>query len=719
MSQKKIFNFFQSTEKSNSLVLVKGILNDLVSDVIIKNSSKKHETVNDKTLEKWKQNYPWLIVSTMHEKKTLKCKLCSEFKTSTIWAKDGTTNIQKSTLDRHNECDPHIEACKLSIKKLDMELAPENKLEKGKIDNADVYLMRTVYMVMKEELPLDKVNAILELQRINKADISYRNLSWTTITEIQNLIALILKEDLIQRLRSSEYFAMLIDETTDVSISKRLSICVRYIHNGIPYTDFLANIELSDGCAHTIVTALLTYFEKCEINTSKCVSLATDGASVMVGKKTGVGVQLVAKAAPFCVQTHCVAHRLNLSITDAIKDNDAMKKFNVKFGELFNFFSNSGNRTYTLRQMQTLLDEPELSIKAPYPVRWLGLKRAVETVHECYGSLLATLSSIGVNDTKAKGLYKYFSSYKTAILIGLMCDVHVELGKLCCTLQSEKLMFSDVPAIVESTVSMLNILKTNDGECFKIMKGNLRYEEDKVFYGNEELTNYSLNIDSQIETVRQNYLSNLIKNIKRRIPKHDSKLMLSLNEVLEPSIVRMASPESNETALQCLIDHYGNDKVIKSVSGNMISGYVETVKPVVKIIQSEQLLKEWPGVCGMMAGCYKNLSLPEFCQRIILKHKDQFPNIAKLAVIALCMQVTSVECERSFSTQNRIKSKYRASLGDVSLEALMRVSLFGPSVENFDSEQCARQWLTKRRRKKRLTAEYKPREPKRMKLTKC
>jgi hypothetical protein len=79
----------------------------------------------------------------------------------------------------------------------------------------------------------------------------------------------------------------------------------------------------------------------------------------------------------------------------------------------------------------------------------------------------------------------------------------------------------------------------------------------------------------------------------------------------------------------------------------------------VKIIQGEQLVKEWPGVCGMIAGCYKYLSLPEFCQRIILKHKDQFPNIAKLAVIALYMQVTSVECERSFSTQNRIKSKYR------------------------------------------------------------
>lgn len=32
---------------------------------------------------------------------------------------------------------------------------------------------------------------------------------------------------------------------------------------------------------------------------------------------------------------------------------------------------------------------------------------------------------------------------------------------------------------------------------------------------------------------------------------------------------------------------------------------------------------------------------------------------------ALCMQVTFVECESSFSTQNRLKSKLRSSLGNL------------------------------------------------------
>ena len=42
----------------------------------------------------------------------------------------------------------------------------------------------------------------------------------------------------------------------------------------------------------------------------------------MFGRKTGVGVQIKSKYSPFLVQTHCIAHRLNLACADAIKKLD-------------------------------------------------------------------------------------------------------------------------------------------------------------------------------------------------------------------------------------------------------------------------------------------------------------------------------------------------------------------------------------------------------------
>ena len=84
---------------------------------------------------------------------------------------------------------------------------------------------------------------------------------------------------------------------------------------------FLGNNEIANGEAHTIAETLIAFIKDCGISMSNCVSLATDGASVMMGKKTGVGVQHKAKSSPFMFQTHCVAHRLNLAVLDSIRTN--------------------------------------------------------------------------------------------------------------------------------------------------------------------------------------------------------------------------------------------------------------------------------------------------------------------------------------------------------------------------------------------------------------
>ena len=271
----------------------------------------------------------------------------------------------------------HAKACKLSLQ----DKCAESLLQDsdGSADQAeptdpDKCLIRTVYTLMKNDIPLEKVNAILELQHCNGLKIEYQNLSWTTVTDIQDCIANVLKKTLIEKINRSEYYAILLDETTDITVRKRLSICVGYFYGGTAETSFLGNAELPDGRAHTITAAVQKFLEEASIDMSKCVSLATDGASVMTGHKSGVGVQIKSKFSPFISLTHCVAHRLNLSVTDSIKEIDALKNFRDKFANLYNFMVSSGNRVYMLKKMQELLEEPEITIKEPHSIRWLGLK---------------------------------------------------------------------------------------------------------------------------------------------------------------------------------------------------------------------------------------------------------------------------------------------------------------------------------------------------------
>jgi hypothetical protein len=48
---------------------------------------------------------------------------------------------------------------------------------------------------------------------------------------------------------------------------------------------------------------------------------------------------------------------------------------------------------HKLKQMQLVLNESEISVKEPYAVRWMGLRNAVQAVHDCYPSILATLAA--------------------------------------------------------------------------------------------------------------------------------------------------------------------------------------------------------------------------------------------------------------------------------------------------------------------------------------
>ena len=473
------------------------------------------------------------------------------------------------------------------------------------------------------------------------------------------LISDLLTKQLVEKVNSSEYYAILIDESTDISVSKRLSICVRYVTDGSAETSFLGNCELVAGDAHTITKTLHKFLEGCGIDMSKCTSLATDGASVMMGRKSGVGVQLVSKYSPFLTQTHCVAHRLNLAVTDSIKDIDTLKKFKDKFSSIYNYMSASANRCYELKNMQKLLDEPELTIKEPFLIRWLGLKRAVEAVYESYGAVLATLSSKASENATAKGLYKYFANYKTALLLGLMIDVHSEPGVLSCQLQSRDIMFTDVAPLIESTVGKLEIMKIQNGSGLADMKASIKVEDGKAFYHSDELKYHSKEADSQFENVKINYLNNLCKNIRRRIRKHDCDLFIYMSQVLEPSTSQHLSFDETTEAAEKLAEHFGKEKTVTVCEGDLITGVVNRETVIEPLLDGEKLIQECHGLHGMRKGTYRGLSLYALSQRIILKHMTQFPNLAKLATIALCTQVTSVECERSFRTQNRIKSKFR------------------------------------------------------------
>lgn len=109
---------------------------------------------------------------------------------------------------------------------------------------------------------------------------------------------------------------------------------------------------------------------------------------------------------------------------------------------------------------------------------------------------------------------------------------------------------------------------------------------------------------------------------------------------------------------------------------------------------------------GMINGAYGKLDTAYMCRKIIMLHSELVPNV----FLKLCrISITSVECERVFSCQNRLKSKFRASLSPEKLD-ILTVIHNGPFWVEFNPDKAIQLWKAKNNwRIGRLTHGYKPR----------
>jgi hypothetical protein len=86
-------------------------------------------------------------------------------------------------------------------------------------------------------------------------------------------------------------------------------------------------------------------------------------------------------------------------------------------------------------------------------------------------------------------------------------------------------------------------------------------------------------------------------------------------------------------------------------------------------------------------------TLPDCYANFLHTNLDVYPNLGKLATIAVTAPVTSVNCERGVSCYNSIKTDSRAAMHVQTADTLMRLNLEAPSVRDFPYDEVFEQWI--------------------------
>ncbi|KAI4818337.1 hypothetical protein KUCAC02_011681 [Chaenocephalus aceratus] len=122
------------------------------------------------------------------------------------------------------------------------------------------------------------------------------------------------KNTLIERIKSSSYYSIQLDETTDVADLANVMVYVRYEHDGAAQEDFLFCQPLETRTTAEHIFQLLDAFvQENGLEWKKCVGVCTGGARAMTGRHEEE--QLGSKrVAPEMRWTHCSIHREALAV---------------------------------------------------------------------------------------------------------------------------------------------------------------------------------------------------------------------------------------------------------------------------------------------------------------------------------------------------------------------------------------------------------------------
>ena len=120
-------------------------------------------------------------------------------------------------------------------------------------------------------------------------------------------MAEMIRKEISMEIMEAEHFALMVDETKDVSKQEQLAIVVRYLHQQTIHEEFLDFTAAEGLDAESLLKKIMESLAKCSIDQNTCIAQCYDGAAVMSGHISGVQERF-RRAVPQAVYIHCYAH---------------------------------------------------------------------------------------------------------------------------------------------------------------------------------------------------------------------------------------------------------------------------------------------------------------------------------------------------------------------------------------------------------------------------
>lgn len=539
-----------------------------------------------------------------------------------------------------------------------LEQSSEKRLE-DKVKEAEI---RIAGFLAEHNLPFRLMEHFPNFLRSVCSDSSIAKKMKCGPTKIKSVLTEITGASERQRIVSlmqNNKFSIIVDESTDRSCAKLLSVVIRINCENKTIKDyFFALIPIQEATGAALFDHIINLFNQFNIPyKNNCIGFASDGANNMMGAQNSVMSRMV-EVIPHIFVMKCICHSFHLCASYACeKLPQEVEKFTR---DVYNYFSNSPKRVGELKEFQEFANTSPLKILHPAATRWLSLESVVIRLLSQFNSLtLYFTDQVSQNILQANAIYDLIKQPETKLYLHFLAYVLPFFNRLNKLMQSEApqihILYKEVTNTVKSILEcfirqdVLNSVVIYDID----FKNPRNFLELKDMYFGAAIHNSSYNLqalDNLKKYCLQFYIEG-IAQILKRFPLKNS--LFSKFEFITPSIVMKKKIRS-----------------IADVSAHFPNLVLET--------DIQQVDNEWRQL--------QNLNFTDFnlsendevvsfwntISKIKLGNTEfQFPKLIELVFNLLCLPHSSANVERSFSQINLNKTQARNRLKSNTLESLL------------------------------------------------
>ena len=165
-------------------------------------------------------------------------------------------------------------------------------------------LVRSLYFLVKHRMPHTTTFTDLITLQIDNGDEHLRvhknecagnasYMSKLSTAEFLNSISHFIDQSVLSRMKKSQFYSIMADESADVSSKEELSICGRWVEDGKAVEHFLDIVRAREVDAQSLTQYLLEFLQGKGLDVRKMRGLGFDGAITMSGAKSGVQVTIL------------------------------------------------------------------------------------------------------------------------------------------------------------------------------------------------------------------------------------------------------------------------------------------------------------------------------------------------------------------------------------------------------------------------------------------